>query len=379
MNVRTLEQVSFDAEPQETSIFVGGLPAEVRDENLSEYFSIFGKVLSASVRISYNGKSKRYGFVTYASHNKAMRAMANKVHIIMNKMVIVEPAQEPSNKVLFFQSRLARKLYLGSIPAGTQKANLIAALSRHGPVEKITRLRTKDDNTMYCYVVMALEMNAAQLLHMKRIRFTGKDWLVVRPFTPPFLAREVVEFKHSLESKQSTGLKYQISQREGDHTKLLKQNNSAHLDQDVTTLSLHPIPNSNLQESNIRQQLKKQNISLGESNSYTDAICHRGPLCQDSELHPLEESQSFEKTKSLAGACVGFLPSTPQENGAPLENYRFNIRVKHVEVQAQHDDQGSNLSCKTTPKIRRFNQHQRQLVSETCNLVGWGLNTAIPQ
>jgi RNA recognition motif-containing protein len=47
------------------TVFVGGLQREVREEQLEEIFSMFGKVEKVAVVVEKDGGSKGYGFVTF--------------------------------------------------------------------------------------------------------------------------------------------------------------------------------------------------------------------------------------------------------------------------------------------------------------------------
>jgi len=58
-------------------LFVGNLPFTVTSEKLSELFSPYGEIKEATVIMNkFNGRSKGFGFVTFASEESAAKAVA---------------------------------------------------------------------------------------------------------------------------------------------------------------------------------------------------------------------------------------------------------------------------------------------------------------
>lgn len=66
-----------------TKVFVGGLPWETQKETMRKYFQQFGEILEAVVITDKNtGRSKGYGFVTFAEPEAAMRACVDPAPVI---------------------------------------------------------------------------------------------------------------------------------------------------------------------------------------------------------------------------------------------------------------------------------------------------------
>ena len=60
-----------------TRLFVAGLPYEVKDDELQEYFAKVGNVTSAKVITDrFSGRSKGFGFVEMATAEEAEKAVA---------------------------------------------------------------------------------------------------------------------------------------------------------------------------------------------------------------------------------------------------------------------------------------------------------------
>ena len=57
-------------------VYVGNLPFKVRDNELKELFAKYGEVTEAVVIVDkFNGRSKGFGFVTFADDSSAQKAI----------------------------------------------------------------------------------------------------------------------------------------------------------------------------------------------------------------------------------------------------------------------------------------------------------------
>eukprot|EP01095_Lingulamoeba_sp_RSL-Kostka_P017668 TRINITY_DN9339_c1_g1_i4.p1 TRINITY_DN9339_c1_g1~~TRINITY_DN9339_c1_g1_i4.p1 ORF type:complete len:457 (+),score=201.49 TRINITY_DN9339_c1_g1_i4:347-1717(+) len=79
----TYAQASSQASPTNTTVYVGNLGSDVTEDNLRNVFSNYGRI--EEIRIQ---KDKNFGFVRYATHDQATRAIVN-VHgtVIVSKPV----------------------------------------------------------------------------------------------------------------------------------------------------------------------------------------------------------------------------------------------------------------------------------------------------
>ncbi len=60
-----------------SKVYIGNLPWSVDDKKLKELFSEFGEVSEAVViKDKYNGRSKGFGFVTFANEEDAQKAIS---------------------------------------------------------------------------------------------------------------------------------------------------------------------------------------------------------------------------------------------------------------------------------------------------------------
>ena len=165
-------------------LFVGGLSSATTSSDLFNYFQQFGLILYCEVQRSDSGKSKRFGFVKYADPVHARFVFESNDHYVGNKKVTIEWASDPIAKQISQETRIFRKVYVGNIPSWTNKQEIEDLISTFGKIEKITRLRRKDDGSMYCYAIMQDISSAQTLLRLQHIKSSGNLQLVIKPFTP---------------------------------------------------------------------------------------------------------------------------------------------------------------------------------------------------
>jgi len=89
-------------EANESKVYVGNLPFSVGFEKLKELFSSFGEIVEATVIADkYSGRSKGFGFVTFADKASAEKAIAemNEKEVEGRKLTvnIARPREERSS------------------------------------------------------------------------------------------------------------------------------------------------------------------------------------------------------------------------------------------------------------------------------------------
>ena len=64
-------------QPQENKVYVGNLPFSVDEEELKNLFSSYGEISAVSlISDKFSGRSKGFGFVTFAKKEDAEKAIA---------------------------------------------------------------------------------------------------------------------------------------------------------------------------------------------------------------------------------------------------------------------------------------------------------------
>ena|SRR3989344_2819043 len=82
----------------QNKLFVGGLPWAITNENLKELFSQYGEITEAIViNDRETGRSKGFGFVTFANANDAQKALEMSGKEVDGKAIIVNVAKPREN------------------------------------------------------------------------------------------------------------------------------------------------------------------------------------------------------------------------------------------------------------------------------------------
>ncbi|KAI6198382.1 RRM domain-containing protein [Aphelenchoides fujianensis] len=93
---------------EDRKIFVGGIAAEVGNDDLISYFSQYGEVSQAQVKIDRStGRSRGFAFVEFATPEACKSALQKREQTIKGKPCEVKPAKSRENK----------KVFVGGLPA----------------------------------------------------------------------------------------------------------------------------------------------------------------------------------------------------------------------------------------------------------------------
>ncbi|KAI6186943.1 RNA-binding protein squid [Aphelenchoides besseyi] len=148
---------------EDRKIFVGGIAAEVTNDDLIQYFSQFGEVAQAQVKIDRTtGRSRGFAFVEFATADACKGALQKREQNIKNKPCEVKPAKSRENK----------KVFVGGLPADHPEEELRKYFEQYGkvddvewPYDKQTKVRRN-----FAFIVFeeedAADRAAAQSKHM---------------------------------------------------------------------------------------------------------------------------------------------------------------------------------------------------------------------
>lgn len=73
-------------------MFVGCLPPTAGAEDLGTFFSAYGNVVEAKIVLDHEGRSKRYGFVTFSNPGDVEAVINGNEIIFQGKKINVGPA-----------------------------------------------------------------------------------------------------------------------------------------------------------------------------------------------------------------------------------------------------------------------------------------------
>ncbi|CAD5226555.1 unnamed protein product [Bursaphelenchus okinawaensis] len=113
---------------EDRKIFVGGISAEVGNEDLQQYFQQYGEVTQAQVKIDRStGRSRGFAFVEFATAEACKNALHQREQNIKGKQCEVKPAKSRENK----------KVFVGGLPADHPEDDLRKHFEQYGKVEDI--------------------------------------------------------------------------------------------------------------------------------------------------------------------------------------------------------------------------------------------------
>uniref|UniRef100_A0A0K0FJ23 RNA-binding protein squid (inferred by orthology to a D. melanogaster protein) n=1 Tax=Strongyloides venezuelensis TaxID=75913 RepID=A0A0K0FJ23_STRVS len=113
---------------EDKKIFVGGIPYDISNEELSKYFARFGPV--AQVQVKYDrltNRSRGFAFVEFETASGCANALNVRVQNINDKTIEVKPAKSRENK----------KVFVGGLPSDFPEADLKVHFEKFGKVEDI--------------------------------------------------------------------------------------------------------------------------------------------------------------------------------------------------------------------------------------------------
>lgn len=118
-------------------LFVGGLNVQTNNEGLREHFQQYGALTDCVVVMNQNlGRSRCFGFITYATPEEADAAMAVKPHVVDGNTVELKRAiaREDTNNP-DVQANV-KKIFVGGVKDHVEAENLTEYFSQFGAVEK---------------------------------------------------------------------------------------------------------------------------------------------------------------------------------------------------------------------------------------------------
>ena len=150
--------------------YVGGVAAHVSESDLSNFF--VARLVPVQSLVIHRPKStakKGYAFLATSTACDLISMTGSKFELLGCE-ISVEPASDPSQKLVTPEDRSSKKVFIGDIPHPMTNAEILSALSVHGQVERLTRFKVKSDRTKYCYAIMQHLEDVQTLVNMKQLK-----------------------------------------------------------------------------------------------------------------------------------------------------------------------------------------------------------------
>lgn len=104
-------------------IFIGGLNWETSEEGLKDYFSKWGTIVDCVI-MKKDGKSRGFGFVTYASSKSVDDCLKNRGHVLDDREIEPKrsiPKDEAKNPMALTKTR---KIFVGGLASTTTEDDI---------------------------------------------------------------------------------------------------------------------------------------------------------------------------------------------------------------------------------------------------------------
>lgn len=140
-NQQSLEPEQF------RKVFIGGLSFKTDDEAFKNYFSKFGELLDYVVmKDKESGKSRGFGFVTYASSSQVDDLMRSRPHIIDGRQVETKRATPREDSGRQEVQATVKKLFVGGIRDNITDEDLKSYFGSYGNITDCVIMKDKETN-----------------------------------------------------------------------------------------------------------------------------------------------------------------------------------------------------------------------------------------
>lgn len=127
----------MDFNDERGKLFVGGLSWETTQDNLQNYFSRFGEVVDCVVmKNNETGRSRGFGFVTFADPNNVESVLSNGPHELDGRTIDPKPCN-PRYMAKTQKGGSYPKVFLGGLPANVTETDLRQFFCRFGKVMEV--------------------------------------------------------------------------------------------------------------------------------------------------------------------------------------------------------------------------------------------------
>jgi len=170
-----MDTTEIIADEDDRKLFVGGLPQDAKQEDISVHFQTFGEIDNINLKTDpATGRSRGFAFVVFKTVEGLKDAVEAAEHTVKGKKVAVKKAQAKQGKI--YVGKLKPELSDEEIKAHFQQFGQIAQVEQ--PFDK-----TKNERKNFCFITFEKEESAKQLLKAGTTIINGVE-LEVKKVTP---------------------------------------------------------------------------------------------------------------------------------------------------------------------------------------------------
>ncbi|CAF1051469.1 unnamed protein product [Brachionus calyciflorus] len=135
-------------EPEQfRKVFIGGLSYKTDEETFKAYFSKFGELVDFVVmKDKETGKSRGFGFVTYASSSHVDELMKNRPHTIDGRQLEPKRATPKEDSGRYEVQVTVKKLFVGGVKDNMSDDDLKNYFGNYGNVTDVVIMKDKETN-----------------------------------------------------------------------------------------------------------------------------------------------------------------------------------------------------------------------------------------
>lgn len=118
-------------------LFVGGLSWGTTQDKLECYFSKYGKIIDCVVLKNHMGRSRGFGFVTFADPKNVFAVFENHPHCLDGRFIDAKLCNSREFRERQKLSRKYPKVFLGGLPTNVTEADVRKVFQRYGTVVEV--------------------------------------------------------------------------------------------------------------------------------------------------------------------------------------------------------------------------------------------------
>jgi len=156
-------------------LFVGGLPQDAKQEDISAHFQTFGEIDNINIKTDpATGRSRGFAFVVFKTVQSLQEAVAEQEHSVKGKKVAVKKAKAKEGKI-----------YVGKLKPELSDDEIKNHFAQFGTISQVEQPfdKTKNERKNFCFITFEKEESAKQLLKAGCTTINGVD-LEVKKVTP---------------------------------------------------------------------------------------------------------------------------------------------------------------------------------------------------
>lgn len=156
-------------------LFVGGLPQDAKQEDISAHFQTFGEIDNINIKTDPNtGRSRGFAFVVFKSVQSLQDAVTEQEHNVKGKKVAVKKAKAKEGKI-----------YVGKLKPELSDEEIKNHFAQFGTISQVEQPfdKTKNERKNFCFITFEKEDSAKQLLKAGSTTINGIE-LEVKKVTP---------------------------------------------------------------------------------------------------------------------------------------------------------------------------------------------------